>query len=826
MLNPEIIKKRIISRIAEEKREFATRSVHLLERPLDAKEKLLIGPHTYEVENEAFLVVIDEAPGAFWTHPVCYELHEVETGEVIKIREKYPLENKNIKAELTELHIPDLPHLRKRKEDDDFFKLARLELGLVEKRFKLVSFDLSRPCVANRHALFVAGMDNMPHFRTDFVIMRNILIERYGYDPDNITIVMGDGAGYPDLPVDYSGTVADLDSALDEYAVGGARELGPDDCLFIYTFNHGDWDGTPDGDVSLCMEPAWDEYRATAFRTKLDNINCGDLIVAMNQCHSGGFIDEVITTTGPIHVAIMTACRRDQSAYPTAVGSHGYLSVALYAALNWEFPAAIDPAFPGYIAGAITAQDSNNDGIVSASEAWTYVHDEMHAHHWSTLNGIETPQYGESAVGDGNNLYWGQPDIEIEDGIPMWESPDVYLHDPTIIPDDTTVDPANPFNWGDYYHPDTLNRIVCRVHNTGCAPCRDITVEFRVMSFGVGGGTTLVGTADIENIDPDHHEFAWIDWDFPSELVHTCVKVRAHCAADPAQAYGAPIGSDDNQAQRNIDPLFAGPGFEGEEAEPEIIERTFLIRNDLKEAGLFNIGLGKRKLRSAYIRPNIKDLEKVRRLSLKAEEEQIIKIRFEVSRKARLGEKLHLPIQIRRLRPGNVVLGGVTFTVEVAEGRLEGRLLSKQNVTEGTVSIENIKQSRCKYTTKINSKGYFSFKQIIPGPYRMLIKCREHYSKDAVFVGPNRVTKKVIYLDSAERLVGGIIKPEVGKLLADILVAVRDNEAKITYLVRTDAKGRYRVPSIKPGEYEIYLPEMKGTKPQKVNLDFLPYEKA
>ena len=73
---------------------------------------------------------------------------------------------------------------------------------------------------------------------------------------------------------------------------------------------------------------------------------------------------------------------------------------------------------------------------------------------------------------------------------------------------------------------------------------------------------------------------------------------------------------------------------------------------------------------------------------------------------------------------------------------------------------------------------------------------------------------------------GGIIKPEVGKLLADILIGVRDNKAKITYFVRTDAKGRYRVPYIKPGAYEIYLPEKKGTKPQKVNLDFLPYEKA
>jgi hypothetical protein len=67
-------------------------------------------------------------------------------------------------------------------------------------------------------------------------------------------------------------------------------------------------------------------------------------------------------------LASMTACREGQSAYPSGgIGSHGYFSVALAAALNWAFPASVSPTFPGHAAGAITAQDTNNDGPVSAA---------------------------------------------------------------------------------------------------------------------------------------------------------------------------------------------------------------------------------------------------------------------------------------------------------------------------------------------------------------------------------------------------------------------------------------------------------------------------
>ena len=823
MLNKEELRKRLLTRIKQEKREFAMKSVHFMERPMKAGIELLIGPNKYKVHKDAFLVVIDEDPGAYWTHPVCYELHDTETGEVIVIREEYPLEKPDLKAELLELYMPDLPHLK--KKDDDVVKIHQFNLKKLREKVRTISYDLSRPCTNHRHALFVTGMDNMVDFRNDFVDMRDILIDRYGYDPANIVIVMGDGTGYPDLPVDYAGTVADLDAALDEYGPGGTRVLGPNDSLFLYTFNHGGYDA---GDSYLCMHPTWDQrYYDHQLRAKLDNINCAELIVAMNQCHSGGFVDDVVATTGPNHVAIMTTCRHDQSGHPAATGAHGYFSVVLCAALNWAFPTGTAPAFPGYVAGTVATQDTNTDGMIAAEEAWNYVHDMMHAHHWHTMNGLETPQWGESSAGIGANMFWGRPDIEVGDGTPWWESPDVYLHDPAVIPNDTTAVPAHPDNWGDSYQPDAPNRIVARVHNTGCAPCRNTTVEFRAMSFGVGGGTTLIGTFLLDNIDPGHHGFAYIDWNFSSTLIHRCVMVRADTAGDPALPFsGGNIQTDDNQAQRNLDPAYSAPSSDNPGKTEKLIERQFTIRNDLDEDAVFAISPAKSKLRSRLIHAEIADLKALRRIQLKPGEAQEVTIRFVIPPQAKLGEKLHFPVQVRRIRPNATIVGGVTFTVEVAAGRLEGRIISREGipVTEGLVTIENIKQRGQRYTAKVGTNGAFSFKNIDPGSYRILANSKEGYARESVSVLPNTLSTKVFLLEHVPKLVGGILIDEHGKLLANSLVAVRDTEAKKSYLVRTDAAGTYRVPGISPGEYEIMMPNKEKVTPKKVRLDFLSSE--
>ncbi len=747
-LRIEELKRKLRYRIENEPREFAESSVHLLERPLKSGTILLIGPNKYEVPNDAFLVIIDQAPGAFWTHPVRYELHDVATGEVRAIPEKYPLESPDIKGELVAVHIPNLPWLKK-EEPRDFLKASPINFAELERQLATKSFGVQLAQCSNGYALFFAGMDNMPHFHTDFVIMRDLLINRYGYDSANIIIVMGDGTGYVDLPVNFAGDTAGLDAGLDAFAAGGSHALGASDNLFLFTFNHG---GADAGGSFLCMAPSWGSYSAAQLKAKLDNIQCGQLIVAMNQCNSGGFISDVIATTGPAQVSIMTACRNDQSAYPSGGGgSHGYLAAAMAVALNWSFPTGVTATFPGYSAGPVTVQDSNNDGLVSAEEAWHYVEDMMTANHGPTISGIETPQWGVSSASAGASLFWGRPNLLVQDGTPWWESPDVFLHDPAVLPDDTTV--GSSADWGDYYHPDVLNRVVACVHNGGCAPARNVTVEFRAMSFGTGGGTTLIGTYVINNIDPGHHAYAYVDWNFSSALVHRCVMVRADCLGDPAMPFGSPIDTDDNQAQRNLDPLF---GHFGEAAEKkQIIERTFRIGNPGLREAVFTIVAGKGRVTTDLIRPVLpkKEFEKI---TLKPKEQKELTIRFEISPKVERGQKLHFPLEVFMLEPDRRSMGGVSFTIEIADGRLEGRLVNRDRTVlkDGKVTIRNIKQTNLQYSSTVGRLGSFSFPHIVPGPYRISAECGRLTGRGSVFVAPNRVTTKVLSVELVRKLLG------------------------------------------------------------------------
>lgn len=736
------LEKKLRYRIETGQREFATASVHIFERPLQKGTTLQIGPHRHEVPNEAFLVIIDKAPGAFWTHPVQYELHEVESGEVRVIPEKYPLESPDVKGELIALHIPDLPR-PKEGDDPGFPKAGLIDFAELERRLATKSFGVQLASCSTGHALFFAGMDNMPHFHTDFLIMRDLLINRYGYDPNNIIISMGNPSSYSDLPVDFAGDTAGFNAALDAFATGGSHALGASDSLFLFTFNHGNAEASG---ATLCMAPSWGAYSAPQLKAKLDNIHCGQLLVAMNQCHSGGFISDVLASTGPAQKAIMTACRIDQSAYPSVGGgSHGYLAAALAVALDWAFPTGVTSTFPGFSAGPVTVQDANSDGLVSAEEAWHYVQNMMTANHAYTISGDETPQWGVSSAGVGASLFWGRPNVLVQDGTPWWESPDVFLHDPAVTPNDMTV--GSSADWGDNYHPNVVNRVVTRVHNGGCAPARNIKVEFRVMSFGTGGGTTLIGTDTIVNIDPGHHAYAYVDWNFSSALVHRCVMVRANCLADPAQPFGSPIDTDDKQAQRNMDPLF---GNFGEAAtKTQVIERTFLIGNPGLREAVFTVVPGKSRKTSDSIRavlPKKKDFDKI---TLKPNEEKELKLRFEISPKVQQGEKLHFPLEVRSLQPEKRSMGGVTFTIEIADGRLEGILINRnQRLPKGgTVTIRNTKQTNLEYSSPVSRTSRFSFPHIVPGPYEISAQCGELTGCGSVFVAPNRVTTKILSIE-------------------------------------------------------------------------------
>ena len=76
-------------------------SVYMYSFPLKGGHELRIGPNRYKIENDSYLVFVDLMHDANFTHPVRYELHNVNDGSVRSIEEEFPIADPEIERKLT-----------------------------------------------------------------------------------------------------------------------------------------------------------------------------------------------------------------------------------------------------------------------------------------------------------------------------------------------------------------------------------------------------------------------------------------------------------------------------------------------------------------------------------------------------------------------------------------------------------------------------------------------------------------------------------------------------------------------------------------------------
>jgi len=94
-------------------------------------------------------------------------------------------------------------------------------------------------------------------------------------------------------------------------------ELGPNDQLFVFIDDHGDWEsGTTHVWAILPGTDNLDDYELADY---VENINCAQMIFVMEPCHSGGFIDDLTDYENYDvkceHRDIQTACDYDEESY-------------------------------------------------------------------------------------------------------------------------------------------------------------------------------------------------------------------------------------------------------------------------------------------------------------------------------------------------------------------------------------------------------------------------------------------------------------------------------------------------------------------------------
>jgi hypothetical protein len=232
-------------------------------------------------------------------------------------------------------------------------------------------------------------------FWNDTVWMYKMLRAK-GYPKERIFVLYAYGADYAtsnpnyqmpgETVTDFAATPANVDMVFNGLANGdaahGIPQMKSNDTLFIWTFDHGG--GGPDNSY-LCL---WGgSMTDTHFADKANAIPCEKRAIFMQQCRSGGFIDNLSNAK----TYISTACRGGENAHEADAEKESYGGRWYH---HGEYNYYIISALGGKTCtGTVCNADTTGDGKCCSTEA----------HNWNVIheNQSETPQSNNSAVGLG-----------------------------------------------------------------------------------------------------------------------------------------------------------------------------------------------------------------------------------------------------------------------------------------------------------------------------------------------------------------------------------------------------------------------------------------
>ncbi len=259
------------------------------------------------------------------------------------------------------------------------------------------------------YALLMSGGANQSnnHIRywNDMAYIYYTLINVYSYDENNIFVLMSDGDNPGNDRSNGTNSPTDLDGDGDqdytdpcthdkviEYMDNLATTVTSQDSLFIFTTDHGGGSTSGGNDSYLNL---WnlEELHDNEFADELDDISFVQCIITMEQCFSGGFVDDVAAIDG---VVISTAANANEYSYAMAPDF-------VYDTYVYFWTAAVAGNLPGWphgMGGDAVDADTDDDGIVTAREAFVYAEEEDFSN--------EHPQYLDvSGIGESISLWGG-----------------------------------------------------------------------------------------------------------------------------------------------------------------------------------------------------------------------------------------------------------------------------------------------------------------------------------------------------------------------------------------------------------------------------------
>lgn len=245
--------------------------------------------------------------------------------------------------------------------------------------------------LARDYALLICGdvaESGYDEFWNDTVWMYKALLAA-GYKENNIYVLYGWGNDYPSANpnyrhtskvTDFPATVAWVNKVLNGLKNGdpsiGVNKLTSLDSLFVWVFDHGGG-GNP---AYFCLRDG--VCYDSDFAGRLNLLPCKERAIFMQQCRSGGFVDDLENSKS----LVSAACMSNENAHRADIEQETYGGVKYH---HGEYNYYVISALAGKtITGAVVNADSNGDGKISARE--------MHVFMAARENQPEHPQIWDS----------------------------------------------------------------------------------------------------------------------------------------------------------------------------------------------------------------------------------------------------------------------------------------------------------------------------------------------------------------------------------------------------------------------------------------------
>jgi hypothetical protein len=339
------------------------------------------------VRQNTVMVFADDAPLLNWGHACRYILYDAETAQPYdEVQAQFPPYLTNVPESFQLFHEP-VPRLAERL----WYIRPWLRCPIRVPR-------------GQRYAVLFSGSSNNRH-TNDLEFLYRTLRDIYGFADDHIYCLNYDGtinysgspqpvANWPGdntpyrMPVQGSGTKADLDTALDDLKT----RLKADDLLLIHTNNHGGWDGWGKSYLVTYSGPA---YYANDFANKLATLpKFRHLMVMMEQCHAGGFNAPILAKSTATYTSVSSACIESKN----SIGGPQYDPFAR------DWIAAMTGHTPN--GGALASNpDTDFNGKVEAKEAHDYA-DSVHDPYDSPFYSESNPAAGQADLGQHYVWWW------------------------------------------------------------------------------------------------------------------------------------------------------------------------------------------------------------------------------------------------------------------------------------------------------------------------------------------------------------------------------------------------------------------------------------